>query len=479
VRENVLTRSAGCLIAMLGLLHLLRDAPGFVDGGYRRAGGLVGMVVAGPVSWVFSTSGAIGLLTALIVSAALAGAAYLLPYRGRNWAIAGLVVLLVLPLGAAFVGRFFGYDYYLGTNGDRVVVLAGVSRHAHHPIRDAGVSTRDVPVSALPLLAAGIPIGDDDEGVRLAKAMAHPAAVKTFPTAGGDLAAGQCFNSAGPNAQLRYPTPCEAAHFGEVYFVARIPYERDPGSAVVAATSRALCERAYGDYLGVPYGQSFLPIEPPLTVAGAWTPQPVVACWFRSIGTSSLRGSKVVGSLYQDTAWNAGVNCRTAISDSLVVAVDKPGTRCLAPGGDRPESISAGTLTINVSIAVVGSYAQSNRVGVACLDGSDVTSGYYIAVNPAGAIEVWKLSNGVHLGLAAATPGRSGTVRPDTPFDLRVTCTERPNGGGVDITASTSAATAKASDIAQPVRQISPRLFAETGSDPFAMTVSVYSATLS
>ena len=54
VREQVFTRPAGVVLAGLGLLHLLRDTPGFAELAYRRAGGLAGMAVGGPLAWACS-----------------------------------------------------------------------------------------------------------------------------------------------------------------------------------------------------------------------------------------------------------------------------------------------------------------------------------------------------------------------------------------------------------------------------------------
>src|SRR5947207_841117 len=157
VREQVFTRPAGVVLAGLGLLHLLRDTPGFAELAYRRAGGLAGMAVGGPLAWACSVSGAIGLLCALLASAAVTTTWYVRPYRGRDFAAATLAVLLAVPLGGAAVLRFVGYDYVLGTNGAHLVVLAGVSRHDRHQVTDTGVSTVDVPSTLGSLLREGSP----------------------------------------------------------------------------------------------------------------------------------------------------------------------------------------------------------------------------------------------------------------------------------------------------------------------------------
>src|SRR5206468_3242631 len=101
---------------------------------------------------------------------------------------------------------------------------------------------------------------------------------------------GDCFSTAGADTGLRYATPCGAAHAGEVYFVGRLPLVRDPGARVAEAVARAVCEKPYGGYLGVPFGQSYLGIEAPLRAGGPWRPRPAMACWLRAVAPAPLRG---------------------------------------------------------------------------------------------------------------------------------------------------------------------------------------------
>src|SRR6185369_16927138 len=54
LRERVLTRATGIVVAVLGLLHLVRGNPDVLDGGAARAGGLLGFLVAEPLAAVLS-----------------------------------------------------------------------------------------------------------------------------------------------------------------------------------------------------------------------------------------------------------------------------------------------------------------------------------------------------------------------------------------------------------------------------------------
>jgi hypothetical protein len=455
-REHVFTRPAGVILAGLGLLHLLRDTPGFGELAYRRAGGLVGMAVGGPLAWLCSVSGAIGLLCALLASAAVTTTWYLRPYRGRDVAAAALAVLLAVPLGGAALLRFVGYDYVLGTSGTHLVVLAGVSRHDRHQVTDTGVSTMDVPVTLAGLLRAGIPVSGRADGRRLAHALARPTTVKSYPVSGGDLAVGDCFTNVGPDAQLRYPAPCGAAHAGEVYFVGRLPVTagRD-----VAAVARAMCEKPYGEYLGVPFGRSYLPIEAPMVS------RDTMACWFRSVGPSSLRGAKVAGALLQG-GWDSGPGCTVAFTDSLALTAGN--ARCLAPSKGHPETATTGILTVDATIGFSGT---PTRFGLACVDGADLTSGYYAGVAADGSITLEKQVGAARTPLATGKPKRQAKLA--NPLDVHLRC--EIGTDGVDITATAGPATVHAADVTQPVRRISARVFVDA---PAAVTVTAFAATL-
>lgn len=479
VREDLVGRPLGVLVAMLGLLHLLRDSPGFADTAYPRAGGLLGMAVGAPLGWLLSPAGAIALLVGLLATSAVETAELLRPWRGPRWASAGLAALLVVPLTGVTVGRLAGYDYYLGAQRGHVVVLAGVSRHERHRVADTGVAVGALPSSLRPLLTDGIPVDGTDDGVRAAKALAHPRAVAGFPADGGNLAVGDCFTTAGPSTQLRYLAPCSAAHAGEVYFIAALPLRHDPGVRIAEAVGRAICEAPYGAYLGVPYGQSYLPIETPLTAAAGWRPQGTIACWFGSVGPSSLRGTRTVAALSPGLRWDTeATGCTVTAGDSVTLSATRTGTRCVAPGRSHPEAASAGTLRIDASLMPVNEYTGAARTGLACLDGADARSGYYVAVSPTGGLELWKQVGAQRTGLATAKPRKPTAVTADAFFDLRLTCVIRP-GTGVDLTASTGTLTVRASDRTGPLSRLSPRLFVESNDQPSqAVTVAELLATL-
>jgi|GEM_PF-4255875 len=481
-RERVLTRPAGIVLVTLGALHLLRDSPGFTELGLRRGGGIVGMVVGEPLYLLCSPSGGIGLLCAVLVSVAVAGTAYLRPYRGQPFATAALAVLLAVPLVGLGIGRLWGYDYVLGVRGDRVVVLAGVARDARHEVSDTGLSTRDIPAIALELLDDGIPVADTGDGERLAQELAQPPAVRTFPGSAEDLTVGTCFTTVGPQAELRYATPCGTTHSGEVYFIGRLPLTNDPGPRIADAVARAVCEKAYGGYLGVPFGGSYLPVETPLRLGTSWTPRPVIACWLRAVGAASLHGSRVVAALTQQTNWDTGPGCRVTKGDNLTLVSGGPGTGCVTPHRGRPESVGTGTLTIDATLTVGGSFPAGARAGVSCVDGADAASGYYLSVLPDATLELWKHVGTARTGLQQAKARRASTLKPDAPLDLHVTCGVRADGAGVDISASlggTAGTTLQFSDLTQPVRRISPRLYVEAGDPtPITVTVTSFTATL-
>jgi hypothetical protein len=478
-REELTGRPLGVLVAVLGLLHLLRDAPGFGDTGYPRAGGLLGMAVGAPLGWLLSPAGAIALLFGLLATAAVQTAELLRPYRGPRWAVAGLAALLVVPLAGVTAGRLAGYDYYLGQQRGRVVVLAGVSRHERHPVADTGVPVAQLPSSLRALLADGIPVAGADDGVRVAKALAHPRPAAAFPADGGDLAVGDCFTTAGPGDQLRYLAPCSAAHAGEVYFVGTLPLRHDPGARVAEAVGRAMCEAPYGAYLGVPYGQSYLPIEAPLARGPGWRPLGTVACWLRAVGPSPLRGTKTVAAMAPGLRWDTGANCTVSAGDSVTLTAARTRTRCVTPGRGHPEGASAGTLRIDASLMPVNDYAGGARTGIACLDGADAYSGYYAAVSPDGGLDLWKQAGPQRSGLASAKPKRADPVTADAFFDLRLSCVMLPEHAGVELTASTGTLTVHASDRTSPVLHLSPRLFVESNDRPSqAVTVAELVATL-
>lgn len=502
-REHVFSRPAGVLLAALGLLHLVRDAPGFGDLAFRRAGGLAGLLVAEPLRWLASSSGGLGLLAALGISAAVVTAGYLRPYRGREFATACLAVLVLLPLLGLTVSRFFWYDYTLGARGDQVVVLAGVSPHARHVVEETGISTSDLSPSMGPLLATtGIPVTGRADGVRLARELRQPVAEQGFPATGGELRVGDCFtvaggdlagndsgggapaggDSAGGEQPLRYAAFCGAAHVGEVYFVGRLPLIHDPGPEIVDTVARAVCEKPYGAYLGVPLGGSYVQVEEAMFAErdAAWAPLPLVACWLRSVGPLPLRGAKLVASLAQGASWDTGPGCRTSPADNLTLTTDDKLARCVTPGRGRPESLRSGTLAIDASLVVKAGFPGDARVGAACVDGTDASSGYYVAVTANGSVELHKQSGTERKQIASAKPkgGTVATIRPGTTFAVVVKCALRDDGT-VTISGTVGAVTVKATDKSAPVRRISPRLFVESrNSAPVTVAVASFSATL-
>ena len=192
-----------------------------------------------------------------------------------------------------------------------------------------------------------------------------------------------------------------------------------------------------------------------------------MACWFRAVGPSSLRGAKVTAALSQG-GWDTGPGCTVALTDSLALTADGQNARCLAPFRGHPESATAGTLTIDATIGFSGT---PTRFGLACVDGTDLTSGYYVGVGPDGSIALEKQSGTARTPLGTGKPKRQAKLA--NPVDVHLRC--EIGTDGVDVTATAGSATVHAADVTQPVRRISARLFADA---PTAATVTAFAATL-
>jgi hypothetical protein len=483
LRTRLLTRATGTVVAVLGLLHLIRGNPSIGDGGTRRAAGVAGYLIAEPLRLVFSSGGAIALLVATLACAAvvLAGHAVRL---GRPAGYAVLGVALALPVAGVVTARWVGYDYYLTTQGHRVVVVAGLSPRQRHAVYDAGLALDGLAPSLRTLLTAGLPVTGRADGERIAKALAQPRTVAagTFTGDQYDLKLGECFDFIGGSSQLRYVAPCNGSHVGEVTYVGHLPFTADPGAAAAGQAARAMCEAAYGDYLGVPYGQSFLPLEAPLLPPGltrhAWSARPVIACWLGAVGPWALKGSKTVAALQQKVPWDSGAGCTVERPDTLRVTAATANARCVTPGPAQKLSVGGGSFTIDLEFGSIGKAAGAARVGAACLDGADLTTGYTFEVTADGIIEVWKHRGDQHtkLGASAKPKGVGGPSTATTA--MQVSCKVVP-GQGVELAATaTGSRKVTLTDATAPLTRLSPRLlFVAAGAVPAAMSVVTFNAT--
>jgi hypothetical protein len=486
LRERLFTRATGVVVATLGLLHLVRGAPHVGDGGTRRAAGLFGFAIAEPLRLAFASGGAIALLVAVLACAGLVITAHVGQYRGITAGYVALAVALVLPLLGTSAAHWFGFDYYLTTQGSRVVVVAGLSPTHRQAVYDAGLGTGGLTRSLRTLFAAGLPVADRDDGSRIAKALAKPNTSSADKFVGDEyeLKIGNCFDWIGGSSQLRYVAPCNGSHVGEVYFVGHLPFTVNPGKKAVDASARAMCEQSYGDYLGVPFGQSFLPMETPLVPAAlagdGWVKRPVIACWLGSVGPWALKGSKTVAALQQNVPWDAANGCKIEVPDTLKVTAGAPGTRCVAPGPNQRLSVDNGGFTIDLEFAAIGKAAGAARIGAACLDGTNLGNGYTFEVTADGTIEVWKYAGDQHtkLGASAKPKGIGGPGTASTA--MQVSCHVNA-AHGVDLVAnSTGGRKVSTVDANAPITHLSPRLlFVNADVAPSVMSVVIFNATRS
>jgi hypothetical protein len=483
VREKVFTRATGVVLATLGLLHLMRGAPSLTDGGTSRAGGLAGFLVGEPLRLAFSAAGGIGLLVAVLACAGLVIGGYVVRGVGRQVGYAAVAVAVAVPLVGTAVSHWFGYDYRLTLEGNRVVVVSALSATHRQSTYDTGLKADGLSASLRTLLTTGLSVADRGDGVRIANALAHPGTVaaKSFVGDQYELKIGDCFDWIGGSSQLRYVAPCNGAHLGEVYFVGHLPFKVDPGKPAVEAASRAMCEQSYGDYLGVPYGRSFLPMETPLMPGqlgrGRWTERPVIACWLGSVGPLTLRGTKTVAALQQSAPWKPDDGCKVEVPDALKVIADKPNTQCVAPGKGQRMSVEGGAFLIDLEVTPIGKDAGNSRMGVGCLDGADARSGYTFEVAPDGVVEIWKQAPGQRVRLSASAKPKGAGPPSTAATTLQVTCKVVP-GPGVEL-AVTSGGGRKASvtDTNAPFTRLSPRLtFVSAETAPAVMTVLIFNA---
>jgi hypothetical protein len=483
LRERVLTRATGVVLAALGLLHLVRGTPDVLDGGAARAGGLAGFLIAEPLRLALSGGGAIALLGGVLAVAAAIVAASV----GRAWGtVTGYAVLAVAvaaPLGAVGAGHWLGYQYYLRTENGRVVVVAGLSPTHRQAVHDTKLTVDGMSPSLRQLFTDGLPVADYADGERIAKALAAPAssAATSFPGEQFELKTGECFDWIGGSSQLRYVAPCNAAHVGEVTFVGHLPFTVNPGGKAVAAASRAMCEQSYGDYLGVPFGQSFLPLEAPLLPPGldtAWRPRPVIACWLGSVGPWTLKGTRTVAALQQKAAWGSGGGCKIEVPDALRVTAEQPNLRCLAPGPEQRLSVPGGGFAIDLEFAAIGKSAGGARIGAGCFDGANLANGYSFEVTPDGIIEIYKHAGDQHPRLAASAKPKNAGPPTTASTALQVNCKPTPDGG-VELTAfSTGNRKATFVDKDRPFTSLSPRLVLTNAATPgVTMTTMIFSAT--
>jgi hypothetical protein len=483
LRERVLTRTTGIVLATLGLLHLVRGNPNLLDGGTSRAGGLVGFLLAEPLRLVFAAGGAIGLLGGILIGAAAIIAASV----GRAWGTvtgyAVLAVALAVPLIGVGVGHWFGFEYYLRTENGRVVVVAGLSPQHRQSVHDTSLTVAGLSPSLVALFDKGLPVADNADGDRIAKALASPAssAADSFVGDEGELKAGECFDWIGGSSQLRYVAPCNAAHVGEVTFVGHLPFTVNPGKDAVTTAAQALCEQSYGDFLGVPFGQSFLPLEKPLVPAsldGDWQAKPVIACWLGSVGPWTLKGTKTVAALQQKAGWGPAGGCKIEVPDALRVTAEQPNVRCLAPGPEQKLSVPGGGFAMDLEFAAIGKTAGGAKLGAGCFDGANLANGYSFEVTADGVIEIWKHVGDQHGRLTASAKPKNAGPPTTASTPLQVTCKPTPDGG-VELTAfSTGNRKASAIDKTGPITSLSPRLVltnADTGG--VVMTTMIFSAT--
>ncbi|MFF5227521.1 hypothetical protein [Dactylosporangium sp. NPDC000521] len=479
LRERVLTRTTGIALATLGLLHLVRGNPSLLDGGTSRAGGLAGWLLAEPLRLVLSTGGAIGLLGGVLVGAAAVIAASV----GRAWGtVAGysvLAVAVVVPLVGAGAGHWLGFEYYLRTEQGKVVVVAGLSPSHRQAVHDTAVPVDGLAPSLVALLDKGLQVTGNDDGDRIARALADPskAATELFVGDQFELKAGECFDWIGGSSQLRYVTPCNAAHIGEVTYVGHLPFLEDPGREAVDAAAKAVCEQSYGAYLGVPFGQSFLPLDKPMLPPG-WTQRPVIACSVTSVGPWTLKGTKTVAALQQKVPWGAAGGCKVEVPDALRITAEQPNIRCVAPGPEQRLAVQGAGFTMDLEFAAIGKAAGGAKIGAACLDGADLGNGYTFEVGPEGIIEIFKLTGGQPARLAASAKPKNAGPPTTASTPLQVTCKPAADGG-IELTAfSTGNRKATAVDKTNPVTRLSPRLMlANAGAGGVVMTAMIFSAT--
>jgi hypothetical protein len=470
------------VVATLGLLHLMRGAPSLTDGGTSRAGGLAGFLVGEPLRLAFSAAGGIGLLVAVLACAGLVIGAYVVRGVGRELGYAAVAVAVVVPLVGTAVSHWFGYDYRLTLEGNRVVVVSALSPTHRQSTYDTGLTADGLSASLRTLLTSGLSVADRGDGVRIAKALAQPGTVAAQSYVGDqyELKVGDCFDWIGGSSQLRYVAPCNGAHLGEVYFVGHLPFKVDPGKPAVEAASRAMCEQSYGDYLGVPYGRSYLQMETPLMPAqltrGRWTERPVIACWLASVGPLALRGTKTVAALQQSAPWKPDDGCKVEVPDALKVTADKASTQCVAPGKGQRLAVDGGAFVIDLEVTAIGKGAGNARIGVGCLDGTDAMSGYTFEVAPDGVVEIWKQAAGQRVRLAGSAKPKGAGPPSTAPTTLQAACKVVGNGVELAVT-SGGGRKATAVDTSAPVTRLSPRLvFASAEVAPAAMTVLIFNA---
>ncbi|GAA2361208.1 hypothetical protein [Dactylosporangium salmoneum] len=483
LRERVLTRATGVVVAALGLLHLVRGHPDVLDGGAARAGGLTGWLIAEPLRLVLSGGGAIALLGGVLATAA----AMIAAAAGRAWGTvtgyATLAVAVAVPLGAVGAGHWLGFEYYLRTENGHVVVVAGLSPSHRQAVHDTRLTVDGMSPSLVQLFADGLPVAGYADGDRIAKALATPSTSAADSYAGNEfeLRTGECFDWIGGSSQLRYVAPCNAAHVGEVTFVGHLPFTVDPGQKAVAAAARAMCEQSYGDYLGVPFGQSFLPLEAPLLEAGldkAWQARPVIACWLGSVGPWPLKGTRTVAALQQKAAWGPAGGCKIEVPDALRITAEQPGARCLAPGPEQRLSVPGAGFNIDLEFAAIGKTAGGARIGAGCFDGANLANGYSFEVTADGTIEIYKHAGDQHPRVAASAKPKNAGPPTTASTPLQVLC--KPTGdGGMELTAfSTGNRKATYVDKDNPFTSLSPRLVltnAATGG--VVMTTMIFNAT--
>ncbi|WP_433608689.1 hypothetical protein ACQP2P_36225 [Dactylosporangium sp. CA-139114] len=483
LRERVLTRATGIVVATLGLLHLVRGNPNVLDGGAARAGGLLGFLIAEPLAFVLSAGGAIALLGGVLGVAAGVIAASV----GRAWGTvtgyATLALAVAVPLGAVGAGHWYGYEYFLRTENGRVVVVAGLSPTHRQAVHDTTLSVDGLTPSLRQLFADGLPVADYADGERIAKALAAPSTAAADAYAGEqfDLKAGECFDWIGGSSQLRYVAQCNAAHVGEVTFVGHLPFTVDPGEKAVQVATRAMCEQSYGDYLGVPFGQSFLTLEKPLLPPGldkAWHAKPVIACWLQSVGPWPLKGTRTVAALQQKAAWGPAGGCKIEVPDALRITAEQPNVRCVAPGPEQRLSVPGAGFNIDLEFAAIGKSAGGARIGAGCYDGSNLANGYSFEVTADGVIEIYKHAGDQHPRVAASAKPKNAAPPTTASTPLQVTC--KPTGdGGVELTAfSTGNRKATYVDKENPFTSLSPRLvLANASTAGVVMTTMIFSAT--
>lgn len=467
-RDAVLGRAAGLVLATVALFHLLRGQPGLEESAYRLAGGLLGIVVATPLAGVFSPAGAFGLLLAVLVGVAAVTAGHLRRPLGPYPALAALVLLVVTPVAAAGVTNRVGYRYFLGADGDRVVVIAGLSLHHRHDTYDARVAIAEVPTPMHPVLRKGFPVADRDDGMRVAAALADPGKATTdgFPDGGLTLRTGECFSFVGGTSNFRYTVPCNGEHTAEVFYVGRLPFASDPGTGVRTAAARGACEKAYGGYLGAPYGTSYLPMEAPLVRDN------LVACLFAALGPWPLRGTRTVAALQQPVDWSPGAGC--AVESGVRITAGQPGQVCVAPGRAVTATGSA-PFTVDAQFQPVGRGAGNGRVGVACVSGDAVT-GYYATVGGDGVLTLTKQQGTGKATLGAAGKARSSPSPQTAVTQIQLTC--RPSGAAVQLVAAAGKGRELTVTDPQGITTLSPRLVVEAAEAPVTAAVTVFTAKL-